>query len=137
METGAGGVDLLVNVAKAILGAVAKNRSVTIELSDGTVLNGHLHASLTLDAAKSLVGRTLNLSNAYRQLFVSPASDWCAVVATTNPKTMQTELDIQHANPFGATACVYAFNRFAKALWWVGVVTFWLMWTNHFDDFPT
>jgi len=45
-------------------------------------------------------------------------------------------LDIQHANPFGATACVYSFNRFAKAIWWIGVVTFGLIWTNHFDDYP-
>ena len=109
---------------------------VTIELSDGTILEGHLHESLTIAEARNLVGRTLDLSNAYRQLFNSPATDWCSVISTFNPQAGKNELDIQHANPFGATACVYAFNRFAKALWWIGVVTFYLVWTNHFDDFP-
>ena len=107
-----------------------------IILSDGMVLEGPLHPSITLDEARTLVGRTLDLSNAYRQLFNSPASNWCSVISTFNPNTGKMELDLQHANPFGATACVYAFNRFAKALWWIGVSTFFLIWTNHFDDYP-
>ena len=131
-----GGVDLLVNTAKAMIKVVGDDREVTIELSDGSWLKGTLHPSLTVDTARSLVGRTLDLSNAYRQLVNSPASDWCAVIAISNPNTNEIELDIQHANPFGATACVYSFNRFAKAIWWIGVVTFGLIWTNHFDDYP-
>jgi len=58
------------------------------------------------------------------------------VIATPNPEKGKVELDIQHANPFGATACVYALNRFAKALWWIGVVGFAFIWRNHFDDYP-
>ena len=100
-------------------------------LADGSLLEGSLHPSLSLESARKLVGSTLDLSNAYRQLFNSPASDWCSVISTYNPVKETVELDIQHANPFGATACVYSFNRFAKALWWIGSALFSLIWTNH------
>ena len=131
-----GGVDLIVNTAKSMLDAVADDGTVKIELSCGTILEGKLHSSLSVAQSRRLVGRTLDLSNAYRQLFNSPASEWCSVIGTPNPHTCKVELDIQHANPFGATACVYAFNRFAKAIWWIGVAGFMLIWTNHFDDYP-
>ena len=131
-----GSIGLIVNVAKAFSEAVSDEKWVRIILSDGMVLEGPLHPSITLEEARTLVGRTLDLSNAYRQLFNSPASNWCSVISTFNPNTGKMELNLQHANPFGATACAYAFNRFAKALWWIGVSTFFLIWTNHFDDYP-
>ncbi len=131
-----GGVDQILSVSKAMIQSVGDDRSVTITLSTGKVLKGSLHDSLSTDLARTLVGRTLDLSGAYRQLITSVASQWCSVIATFNPDTCNTELDIQHALPFGATAAVYGFNRFSRCIWHVGVALFRLIWFNFYDDYP-
>ena len=131
-----GGVDQIASVTKAIVYSIGDDRTVKFVLSDGSTLEGMLHPSLSIDLARTLVGRTLDMSSAYRQLIISVASEWFSVVATYNPNTGATELDLQNSLPFGATAAVYGFNRFSRAIWFVGVKLLSLIWFNFYDDFP-
>ena len=71
-----GGVDEYVILARAILEAVHDDRCVVFTLSDGSELRGFLHESWTVESARTLSGRTLDLQNAYKQLLVALPSLW-------------------------------------------------------------
>ena len=64
------------------------------------------------------------------------ASQWAAVILVKNTESGRSELYIAEVLPFGASAAVYAFNRFARAIWRIGAVLFSLIWDNFFDDYP-
>lgn len=132
-----GGVDEIAAMIREVLLSVADDRMVNVSLSTGEVMQGSLHASLSVKEARSLVGRTLDLQSAYRQLAVAPSAAWSSVVAVFNPVSQRAEIYVQRALPFGATAAVYAFNRLARALWGLGVQGLHLWWSQFFDDFPT
>ena len=104
----------------------------------------------TLDVAASLilallrdsgfsswVGKTIDLSAAYRQLGVAPESKWVSFVAVYDPSTKAPKVFSMKALPFGASKSVYSFLRVAHSLWWLGCVALKLPWTNFFDDFIT
>lgn len=129
------GVDGISILARTLLECVHEDRSVRLDLSDGSELRGALHESLTLDEARSLTGRTLDLEAAYKQMMVAPSSLWSSVLAIEAPNGKK-ELFISRALPFGASAAVYAFNRVARALQLIGERLFSLIWTNYFDDYP-
>ena len=118
------------------LSAVKPDRSVALLLASGAKLVGKLHPSISYEQARDLVGRTLDLKSAYRQLPVSPASCWASVVSVFQPGHEEPALFLQRALPFGATASVYAFNRYARAIWHLGVAVTDLWWTQFFDDYP-
>ena len=63
-KIGLGGIDEYVVLAKAILAMVHDDRRLYTVLSDGTVLAGFLHESYTIQEARELVGRTLDLEAA-------------------------------------------------------------------------
>jgi hypothetical protein len=131
-----GGIDELAVLARSWLEAVRDDRAVEVRLSSGKVLRGTLHASLTLKDARSLVGRTLDLEAAYKQLLVSESSRWAAVIRIWNADAKEDQLYVSEVLPFGASASVYGFNRYARALRKVGTRLFHLAWTNYFDDYP-
>ena len=82
-----GGIDELAVLARTWLQAVSDDRSVVFGLSYGTVLSGALHQSLSLAHARELAGRTLDLESAYKQLLISRASLWAAVLKIRNNDT--------------------------------------------------
>ena len=53
-----------------------------------------------------------------------------------NPVKDCDELYLARALPFGASASVFGFNRFARCLARIGTRLFNLIWTNFYDDFP-
>lgn len=110
--------------------------SISFALSNGTKLEGRLHSSLTLSDARDLVGRTLDLEAAYKQLPVSDATRWTAALKVSNVELQEDQLFVCEVLPFGASAAVYAFNRFARSLRVIGTRLFSIMWSNYFDDFP-
>ena len=56
-----GGVNGLAVLARTFLEMVSDDKCFRVDLSDGTVLSGWLHSSLTVPQARHLVGRTLDL----------------------------------------------------------------------------
>ena len=131
-----GGVDELAVLSRTWLQAISDDRKVCFKLSDGRVISGTLHASLTLACARALAGRTLDLESAYKQLLVRKANLWAAVLKIHNTDTGRDELYVSEVLPFGASAAVFGFNRFSRALRKIGTRLFHLIWTNFLDDFP-
>ena len=85
----------------------------------------------------SWVGKTVDLSAAYRQLAISEDSLWASYVACFNPHSRRPEVYQLMALPFGATSSVYGFLRVAHSLWFLGCRALCICWTSFFDDFVT
>ena len=130
------GTDEVAGITKLFMNVINGGPRVEVALSDGMVLKGTKHASLTKDSGKKLGGRTLDLSDAYRQLAIAERSKWTAVLGVLDPSTGKPALFMQHALPFGSAASVYAFNRCSKGLWLIGTSLFSLAWSVFYDDFP-
>ena len=83
------------------------------------------------------MGKTIDLSAAYRQLGVAPGSRWTSYIAVYDPKIAGPKIFSMKALPFGASKSVYSFLRVAHSLWWLGCKALYLAWSNFFDDFIT
>ena len=83
------------------------------------------------------VGKTVDLSAAYRQLAIAEESLWSAYVVCFNPHSRKPEVFQMLALPFGATSSVYSFLRVAHSIWFLGCKALHLCWTSFFDDFVT
>ena len=83
----------------------------------------------------NLLGRTLDLKSAYKQLAVSPDQFVRALVAY-GPVLKRPAYFIINALPFGATSSVYSFNRVAKSLWHIMVALCGVWATQSYDDYP-
>eukprot|EP00435_Cladocopium_sp_Y103_P002792 s5825_g1.t1 len=92
---------------------------------------------LRFSTGQQWVGKTVDLSSAYRQLGVSPKSKWLAFIAVYDPPTDGPKVFSMKALPFGASRSVYSFLRVAHSLWWLGCVALKIAWSNFFDDFVT
>jgi hypothetical protein len=131
-----GGFEEYVSLAREWIRAVRHDRSVVLLMPDGRVLRGTLHKDWSVEAARTLVGRTGDLSHAYKQIAVFPRHRKYAVVAVTNKDSLQVEFFLSWTLLFGQTAAVYAFNRVARALQRVCTVLGDLVMTNYYDDYP-
>lgn len=78
--------------------------------------------ALTLELGKrkefDWVGKTLDLSKAYKQLPILPSHRDLAVTSFRDSKG-KARYYIPNALMFGATAAVYAFNRVSRSLWFL------------------
>ena len=83
------------------------------------------------------VGKTVDLSAAYRQLGVSPGSRWVSYIAVFDPASRSPKIFSMKALPFGASKSVYGFLRVAHSIWWLGCKVLALPWTIFCDDFIT
>lgn len=83
------------------------------------------------------LGKTIDLSSAYRQLGISPQSRWVSYIAVYDPSTKTAKIYSMRALPFGASRSVYSFLRVAHSLWWLGCVALKFPWSSFFDDFIT
>ena len=92
---------------------------------------------LRVSPHQSFVGKTVDLSSAYRQLGIAPSSHWVSYIAVFNPRTRKPEIYAMRALPFGASRSVYGFLRVAHSLWWLGVPALEILWSSFFDDFIT
>ena len=86
---------------------------------------------------KKWLGKTVDLSAAYRPLAVSPRSRWVSFIAVFDPSSRTPKIYAMRALPFGASRSVYGFLRVAHSLWWLGCKALKLAWSNFFDDFVT
>lgn len=63
----------------------------------------------------NLLGRCLDLKQAYKQLARHPADSWASVLAVLNPGDSKVYFFEAVALPFGSVSSVLAFNRVATA----------------------
>ena len=129
-------MDSVVALAHSILKAFvgSGDRSFKLRLGSGEILEGPVHKSWGKTC--SLVGRTLDLKAAYKQLAVSPEQGFVRVLTAYDPIRRVPAFFIINALPFGATSAVYGFNRVAKSLWHIMVSLGGVWTTQYFDDYP-
>ena len=81
------------------------------------------------------VGKTYDLTSAYKQFGVSVADRKLLRILTLNPESGEPVLLGTNSLPFGATGSVSAFLRVSLAIWFIGVRALGLCWTAFFDDY--
>ncbi|CAK9011231.1 ATP-binding cassette sub-family C member 3 (Canalicular multispecific organic anion transporter 2) (Multidrug resistance-associated protein 3), partial [Durusdinium trenchii] len=129
------GVDSISVLARTFLEAVKDTGTVEVPLSTGCVLKAPLHRSLTVPEARRLMGRTLDLDSAYKQLLVKRSSLWCSVLLVPDAQGAKHYF-VSRVMPFGAASAVYAFNKISRSIFKVGSKLFGLIWSNYYDDYP-
>ena len=92
---------------------------VSVRLSDGTRLEGAVHPAWKDPKQRAPLLSTMDLRNAYKQLPLSPASRKVAICVLPRTQGGVGCFESQ-ALPFGSTASVVDFNRFARFLHRVG-----------------
>ena len=125
-------VDFTTALLKLLAAQTSRNGPVEILLSDGTVLRGELHPEYRSKPA--LLGRTVDLSKAYKQVAIEPSSAKHAVLGYPTAPGKWKYL-ISKSLPFGAGASVFSFNKVARALWHILVVKFGALLSNFYDDY--
>ena len=85
--------------------------------------------------ADPLVGKTIDLRKAYKNLPLSEEALGDAYICVMDPSDGNPKAFQSLVLPFGARAAVMGFCRVSQALWLIGVVVFRLHWTVFFDDF--
>ena len=120
----------------AFMARAANESTISIPLTSGEVLQGVRHSDFEQPESRRILGTTIDLAAAYRQLPILPAHQWACVIVAYDPVRKVLAYRILHALPFGATAAVEAFLRASLALKVVGQSRCHLCWECFFDDFP-
>ena len=122
-------VALALQIAKALSGSQKQ-----LQLLDGADVKVDLSGAWKRPL--KLLGRTLDLQAAYKQ--IGPFMDdlWNRIVMVYNPELGRPAYFISSALMFGSTAAVYAFNRVSKSLWHILTHQLSLWMTVYYDDFP-
>ena len=130
------GVDFAAEVCSVVMSSIAGS-CVNVKISGGQTLSGVLSKDWGgTENALEWLGRTLDLKSAYKQLAINPEDQWCSVLAVFNPTSGQVDYFVSRALLFGATSSVYAFNRAARAIWFLASKCFSLVCGQFYDDFP-
>ena len=85
--------------------------------------------------AQKIVGKTYDLTSAYKQFGIHARDREVLRIATWNADEHRVALLGVNALPFGATGSVSSFLRISIAIWFLGVQRLSLAWTAFFDDF--
>ena len=85
--------------------------------------------------AKKVVGKTYDLTSAYKQFGINARDREVLRIATWNAEENKVALLGVNALPFGATGSVSSFLRVSMAIWFLGVKCLNLAWTAFFDDY--
>ena len=128
------GIDHISSTARFFLGAMRDQRQWCFPSEDGLV-SGQTDPSWRRQSAKDLMGRCLDLKQAYKQLVRHPCDAWASILAVVNPEDQTVYYFEAVALPFGSVSSVLAFNRSARALRMILTRLFKLVVTNFFDDF--
>ena len=110
------------------------NQEVT--LPDMTKRQVRLHEEWRTEGKLQVLGRCLDLANAYKQFAVSPACLSHSAIAVPNMDTGQPDIYFTRVLPFGATASVYHFLRLAEVLKLILRRKLGLLMCCYFDDYP-
>ena len=124
-----------IDALACLLAAISESTSsghYECKLSDGSLIGCKLHHAVASD---EWMGRTLDLSRAYKQLGLDSKSRRLSVVGYRHEGEWKYYLN--HVLPFGATALVYSFNRVSKSLHHIICKLLFSLSTCFYDDFPT
>ena len=110
------------------------DRVVNLHGTDGSSDSVPLHPEWTESDWVDLVGRVADLKKAYKQLPAHPADRAFSLVGVRDPEG-KFKLFRALSLMFGATAAVYSFLRFSRALSAVGAYWLRLVTIEFFDDF--
>ena len=95
-----------------------------------------LHHSEGVGDFPKLVGRTLDLTSAYKQFGVSSSDrEWLRILVQDFDQGRTTCVGV-NALPFGAVGSVQGFLRAAISIWTIGLRVLSLCWSSYFDDYP-
>jgi hypothetical protein len=130
-----GGVDELVANASLMASAVKDDRSIRIPDGRGGWLVGVLHDDWSLDESRQIVGRTVDLAKAYKQLTRCKSDAAFTVLLVFNPFSCKAEFFLSVALNFGAIGAVYGFYRPAIVIRLILSRLFRIVVSNFFDDF--
>ncbi|CAE7488572.1 unnamed protein product [Symbiodinium sp. CCMP2592] len=83
-----------------------------------------------------LLGKTLDLSAAYKQLGCRPDTKFNRVLVAWSPERRAPAFFVSTALMFGASSAVFSFNRCSASLWHLAVTMGSVCCTVYFDDFP-
>jgi len=127
-------VETVVALARAWSESVDGSGKFCLEDATGEKWRGSLHAEWTPVTWRKLVGRLTDLKSAYKQLASHPANAFVSLVAV---RTSQNEVKLFRAFAlmFGATAAVYAFLRFSRAIARLALKLLSILVVEFFDDF--
>ena len=126
-------VDFVGGFVAFVSRVLSSGSSIDIKLSSGEMLQGQLHPSF--NAKPALVGRTVDLSKAYKQVALHPSSRKHSVLGVKR-NVGDWAYFVSRSIPFGASASVFSFNKITRALWSALVRKFGLLVCVFFDDFP-
>ena len=127
-------MDSVVAMVHLILQWIHGKGRFCLRLSTGRLLEGMVHRDW--HQQPSMLGRTLDLKSAYKQLAVDPTQNLVRALVAYNPAEQAPSFFILNALPFGATGSVYSFNRVAKSLWHLMVCMGNVLTTQYYDDYP-
>ena len=96
----------------------------------------HLSVSSAWARPFQVLGRTLDLQSAYKQVGPYMPELWNRVIMVYDPYTKGPRYFISSALMFGSTAAVYAFNRMSRSVWHILTHVLMLWTTVYYDDFP-
>ena len=128
----------VIDDAKASSLNTAYSSTFKLQLQDNDYIAAMIRATMIEQKRQGLsdtwLGRTLDLSKAYKQLAIMPGHAHLAVVGF--PVRGQWQFYRSVALPFGATGSVYGFVRVSRALWFVVTKLLKAITSHYFDDFP-
>ena len=125
--------DVVANFVR-VLEEVCSGHIKSLVCSDGTVHQVRPHRDWKSGA--QLVGTTMDLASAYKQLPVHPSQYFLTAGVLFDPEVSGPKFFYQKTLPFGAAASVAGFNRSSRSLWAIGSRLWKLPWLNFFDDYP-
>ena len=127
-------MDSVVSMFHLILQSVCEREEFCLRLSTGHVLKGAVRQDWRNNP--EMLGRTLDLTAAYKQLAVNLEQNLIRALVAYNPELRPPAYFIFNALPFGGTGSVYGLNRVAKSLWHIMVSLGNVLATQYYDDYP-
>ncbi|CAJ1378879.1 unnamed protein product, partial [Effrenium voratum] len=128
-------LDTLTALALLIRRCLAGKGRQTVAMADGSLRTAELAADWPAEV--DLLGRCLDLTDAYKQLAVDPKEAWSRVLVAYDPERKEPRFFLTRALMFGSSASVYSFNRVSRSLWHLGQFFLWQWSTNYYDDYPS
>ena len=131
-----GTTDVIAGIAKEWHQAVQADGRVEIEDSLGQRLVGYLHPDFVEPASRNIVGRTVDLKRAFKQVAVAKSMLPLTAVCIWHPIRKEPVFYVLHALPFGARNSVFIFGQIARTIELIMANLFDVLTAQYVDDYP-